>query len=109
MGFRELGVVEVREVLREQIWAWVAGGERDGVLHEPLSIVKIEQLLARRGVRVPYWTLHRFAVERCGFRTAGAPGSASPTASPAWSASSTSPSSACSLIRRPSGHVGCTR
>jgi transposase len=30
--------------------------------------VKIEELLARRGVRVPYRTLHRFAVERCGFR-----------------------------------------
>jgi transposase len=48
----------------EQIRAWVAGG--DG--REPLSIVKIEQLLARRGVRVPYRTLHRFAVECCGFR-----------------------------------------
>ena len=35
---------------------------------DPLSIVKIEELLARQGVRVPYRTLHRFAVERCGFR-----------------------------------------
>ena len=35
---------------------------------EPLSIVKIEELLARQGVQVPYRTLHRFAVERCGFR-----------------------------------------
>jgi transposase len=48
----------------EQITAWVKGG--DG--QEPLSIVKIEELLARKGVRVPYRTLHRFAVERCGFR-----------------------------------------
>ena len=48
----------------EQVRAWVSGG--DG--QDPLSIVKIEQLLARRGVRVPYRTLHRFAVERCGFR-----------------------------------------
>lgn len=48
----------------EQIRAWVKGG--DG--HEPLSIVKIEELLARQGVRVPYRTLHRFAVERCDFR-----------------------------------------
>ena len=48
----------------ERIRAWVAGG--DG--KEPLSIVKIEELLARQGVRVPYRTLHRFAVERCGFR-----------------------------------------
>jgi transposase len=53
----------------EQIRAWVAGTEHDGVRHEPLSITKIEQLLARQGVRVPYRTLHRFAVERCGFRT----------------------------------------
>ncbi len=30
--------------------------------------MKIEELLARQGVRVPYRTLHRFAVERCGFR-----------------------------------------
>ena len=51
----------------EQIRAWVSGGEHDGVKHEPLSIVKIEQLLARQGVAVPYRTLHRFAVERCGF------------------------------------------
>lgn len=53
----------------ELIRAWVAGGEHDGVRHEPLSIVKIEELLARQGVRVPYRTLHRFAVERCGFRS----------------------------------------
>ncbi len=53
----------------EQIRAWVAGGERDGVKHEALSVVKIEELLARQGVRVPYRTLHRFAAERCGFRT----------------------------------------
>jgi hypothetical protein len=33
-----------------------------------LSIVKIEELLARSGCVVPYRTLHRFAVERCGFR-----------------------------------------
>lgn len=47
----------------EQITGWVAGGEGA----EPLSIVKIEELLARQGCRVPYRTLHRFAVERCGF------------------------------------------
>jgi transposase len=34
-------------------------------------MVKIEQLLARRGVVVPYRTLHRFAVERCGFGVRG--------------------------------------
>ncbi len=48
----------------EQVRAWVAGGDGE----PPLSIVKIEQLLARQGVVVPYRTLHRFAVERCGFR-----------------------------------------
>jgi transposase len=48
----------------EQIRGWVAGG--DG--QPPLSAVKIEELLARQGCVVPYRTLHRFAVERCGFR-----------------------------------------
>lgn len=41
---------------------------RDWVGKDGLSIVKIEQLLARTGCVVPYRTLHRFAVERCGFR-----------------------------------------
>jgi hypothetical protein len=36
-----------------------------------LSVVKIGVLLQRQGVVVPYRTLHRFCVERCGFgRTA---------------------------------------
>lgn len=48
----------------ERIRGWVSGGR--GL--DPLSIVKIEELLARQGVVVPYRTLHRFAVERCGFR-----------------------------------------
>jgi len=48
----------------EQITAWVKGGNG----HNPLSVVKIEELLARSGCVVPYRTLHRFAVERCGFR-----------------------------------------
>jgi len=48
----------------EQIQGWVTGGNG----RDPLSIVKIEELLVRQGVRVPYRTLHRFAVERCGFR-----------------------------------------
>ncbi len=49
---------------QEQISAWVAGGAGQPAL----SIVKIEELLARQGCVVPYRTLHRFAVERCGFR-----------------------------------------
>lgn len=52
----------------EQIRTWVIGGVVDGQKQAPLSIVKIEELLARQGVAVPYRTLHRFAVERCGFR-----------------------------------------
>jgi transposase len=52
----------------EQIRGWVTGGVIDGHRQESLSIVKIEELLTRRGVVVPYRTLHRFAVERCGFR-----------------------------------------
>ena len=43
---------------REQIEGWVKQG---------LSVVKIGVLLERRGVVVPYRTLHRFCVERCGF------------------------------------------
>ena len=48
-----------------QIRAWVSG-EGEGA--KPLSIVKIEELLARQGCVVPYRTLHRFATERCGYR-----------------------------------------
>ena len=50
---------------QEQVRAWVAGDGKDA---KPLSIVKIEELLARQGVVVPYGTLHRFATERCGYR-----------------------------------------
>jgi transposase len=47
---------------QEQIEGWVKRG---------LSVVKVGVLLERRGVVVPYRTLHRFCVERCGFgRTA---------------------------------------
>ena len=37
-----------------------------------LSVVKIGVLLERQGVAVPYRTLHRFCVERCGFGRAAA-------------------------------------
>ena len=43
--------------MEEQIRAWVAAVR----VSWPLSIVKIEELLARQGCRVPYRTLHRFA------------------------------------------------
>jgi transposase len=43
---------------REQITTWVG---------KDLTVVKIGILLERRGVVVPYRTLHRFCVECCGF------------------------------------------
>ena len=43
---------------QEQITAWVGRG---------LTVVKIGTLLERRGVVVPYRTLHRFCVRCCGF------------------------------------------
>jgi hypothetical protein len=49
---------EQLEACREQVGAQVKAG---------LSVVKIGVLLERRGVVVPYRTLHRFCVERCGF------------------------------------------
>jgi hypothetical protein len=50
------------EACRDRIEAQVKAG---------LSVVKIGVLLERQGVVVPYRTLHRFCVERCGFgRTA---------------------------------------
>jgi transposase len=43
----------------------------EGQVKAGLSVVKIGVLLERRGVVVPYRTLHRFCVQRCGFgRTA---------------------------------------
>jgi transposase len=41
--------------------------EVEGWVKKGLSVVKIGVLLERRGVAVPYRTLHRFCVERCGF------------------------------------------
>jgi transposase len=50
------------EACQQQIEGWVKAG---------LSVVKIGVLLERQGIVVPYRTLHRFCVERCGFgRTA---------------------------------------
>lgn len=43
---------------REQIQAW---------LKQDLTLAKIHMLLGRRGVVVPYRTLHRFAVAELGF------------------------------------------
>ena len=48
---------------RKQIEAWLSpDDERRG-----LRLTKVQQLLARQGVAVPYSSLHRFAVDQCGF------------------------------------------
>jgi hypothetical protein len=54
---------EALEACHAEIEAWVRQG---------LTVVKIGVLLERRGVVVPYRTLHRFCAGRCGYgRTAG--------------------------------------
>ena len=53
---------EVLEAERERITEWVG---------KDLSVVKIADLLAWRGVLVPYRTLHWFCTERCGFGRGG--------------------------------------
>ncbi|MGI8305816.1 hypothetical protein [Saccharopolyspora hattusasensis] len=50
---------EALEAQRDRIAAWVGQG---------LTVVKIEELLVRQGVRVPYRTLHRFCLERTDYR-----------------------------------------
>jgi len=48
---------------REQIRAWLEPeDERRG-----LRLTKVQQLLTRQGVDVPYSSLHRFSVDQCGF------------------------------------------
>jgi len=49
---------------REQIRRWVAGQE-DG--KRGLRLTKVQVLLRRRGVDVPYSSLYRFAIKYCGF------------------------------------------
>jgi hypothetical protein len=54
---------------REQLEACHA--EIEGWVRQGLTVVKIGVLLERRGIVVPYRTLHRFCAERCGYgRTA---------------------------------------
>ena len=59
------GASEVQLVAhREQIRSWLhPEDERRG-----LKLAKVHQLLTRRGVDVPYSSLHRYAVAHCGFR-----------------------------------------
>lgn len=60
-----LGAIEAKLMpQRTAITEWVspADGGRG------LRLAKVHDLLARQGVRVPYSSLHRFAVSYCGFR-----------------------------------------
>ena len=50
----------------EQIRAWI-DGTGAGKTGRALTLVKVQDLLARQGCQVPYRTLHRFATERCGY------------------------------------------
>jgi transposase len=49
-------------------WRVLLGEEQaiKGWVNKDLTVAKMHQLLVRRGVNVPYRTLVRFAVERCG-------------------------------------------
>jgi transposase len=48
----------------EQIRAWLQPAEE----RRGLKLSRVHQLLARRGVAVPYSSLHRFAIAHCGFQ-----------------------------------------
>jgi transposase len=61
----ELGESEARlQPRREQIGAWLR--PEDG--GRGLRLAKVHALLGREGIRVPYSSLHRFAVKHCGFQ-----------------------------------------
>ncbi len=49
---------------REQIRTWLVPDDA----RRGLKLSKVHQLLARQGVEVPYSSLHRFAVQHCGFQ-----------------------------------------
>jgi transposase len=73
-------VGQVAEVVRParpgghgRVWEQLQACQADieGWVKQGLTVVKIGVLLERRGVVVPYRTLHRFCAERCGYgRTA---------------------------------------
>ena len=52
------GAWQLLEAEQQQITEWVGEG---------VTVVKIGTLLGRRGVVVPYRTLHRFCVQCCGY------------------------------------------
>ena len=84
----------------DRISKWVKDG---------LTVVKIEDLLARHGVIVPQRTLHRYCAERTDYR--GRRGGTVPVVDgkPGWRARSTSPGWACSPTRSVGGVGWCTR
>jgi transposase len=59
-GQTEARLLEHRDQIKE--WLTARPSEKRG-----LRLTKVHELLRRRGVRVPYSTLHRFAVKHCGF------------------------------------------
>jgi len=66
---RHRGVGVSEEVLlpfKGQVMEWLATRPEDQ-RRKGLSLVKVRMLLARQGVDVPYSSLHRFAVQHCGF------------------------------------------
>ena len=71
----------------EQIRAWLDD--------EGLTVVKVHELLARKGVAVPNRTLERYSAEVCGLRQAEQRPCASPTANPASNYKSTSAAWVC--------------
>ena len=60
LGSSEEQLFDHRQAIRD--WLKVDEPERRG-----LRLTKVHQLLQRRGVDVPYSSLHRFAVQHCGF------------------------------------------
>ena len=85
MPYCEVTMFEVKEVLRSGSpesrrsasprSSFIESSLRDGV-----RLSKVRRLLRRRGVRVPYPTLHRFAVEELAFSRRAASRIASSTA-----------------------------
>jgi len=60
LGASEDRLLDHRQTIRD--WLKAEEPERRG-----LRLTKVHQLLRRRGVEVPYSSLHRFAVQQCGF------------------------------------------
>lgn len=67
---RDRGPGEVEALLlghRERIEKWLKPEEPESGQKRGLRLTKVHELLRRRGVVVPYTSLHRFAVNHCGF------------------------------------------